>query len=171
MLHEAARVKRDNNIREANKLTNNKKVPLCDRKRHTACCVVSTHSAVLAGAGGGGTPVLSRLGGVIPVRPWPGGSWLAVPGYLSSWDLGTPTWDWGTSCLGLGKGPGCERTGICENITFPILRMRAVIRDKCNSNSVSSAYNVVLYLATSVKFETLVLSSAGSLKQIVMCTC
>ena len=77
-------------------------------------------------------------------HPWTGvphPSWgLPLPsqGVLPGQDWGTPwegTWD---QFLGypLGKGPGtshwvppprCGWTHTCENITFPILRMRAVI--------------------------------------------
>ena len=156
----------------------NKKVLLCERKRHTTRRVVSTPSVVLPGypppsrvpphpdlAGGctwpgyppgrvppsppswpgrgGGTwpgyppsqgtppagypPILTWLGG----GTWPGypprldlagypptAPWHSGKCCKALWDMGTPPW------LDLAPPPRC---GQSENITFPILRMRAVI--------------------------------------------
>ena len=89
-----------------------KKVLLCEHKRHTVCRVSSTPSAVLSrgvphlwsgrypSLNKGGTPSLDRE----VLQPW--------LGYFPFWpETGVP------------PPPGCGET---ENITFPILRMRAV---------------------------------------------
>ena len=64
------------------KTVRNKKVLLCERKRHTAHHVASAHSAVLSGGGGcpghGGYPILGKppaRSGVPPPRPGLGYPW------------------------------------------------------------------------------------------------
>ena len=121
----------------------NKKVLLCERKRHTACHVASTPYVVLPGypppgrvppgqgtpqAGyppGQGTPLAgyppagSPRAGYPPTRV---PSWLDLAGYLPQLPhgiLGNVA-----KHYGIWVPPRCEQT---ENITFPILRMRAVI--------------------------------------------
>ena len=96
-----------------------KEVPLRGRKKHTARRVASVGSAVLSvGSNSQGVPQ-SRLG---------------VSGYpspvlaLITWvphQLGQVTRDLGKN-LGLGY-PFCGQTHICENSTFPVLRLRTVI--------------------------------------------
>ena len=113
----------------------NKKVLLRDRKRHTTRRVASTRSAGLSP--GEHTPVPTK--GCTPVSA---GEGRRVPlsslQYPPGWDWGIPpgrTWDQRP-----GKEPGTEvlprkdlgpppygQAYICENSTFPIIRMRAVI--------------------------------------------
>ena len=118
--------------RNSNGLTSilNKTVLLCERKRHTARCVSSTPSSVLSQ---GGTPSLDR-GYPVPGWGYPVLGWGGTP----SLDRGYPIHGQGTPCPDLTgvppprrpdlaevpPTPGCEQT---ENITFPILRMRAVM--------------------------------------------
>ena len=120
----------------------NTTVLLREHKRHTVRRVASVRSAALSG--GGGTPSWPGWGGGVPIITWPGG-------YPQDWST---SWKGlGTSDLGPGyplqKGPGKEHgTGVprkkdlaknlglgypphpggvqTENITFPILRIRAV---------------------------------------------
>ena len=86
-------------LKYANKLTQNKKVLLRERKRHTARCVVSTPSVVLTGypphadlAWGvpcqGGTMLGGTLpGGTLPRGTLPGGT---LPGYPPILARGVP---------------------------------------------------------------------------------
>ena len=130
----------------------NKKVLIRERNRHTACC------PILGGEGGTPswvppTPYLAR--GIS--HPWTGGTpyWVTPqPGQ----DGGYPVWGTGVGCLP-GKGPGTShwgtplkdmgpvevlwdgngvpppRCGQTENTTFPILRMRAVMKPSDLSES------------------------------------
>ena len=142
--------------------SNNKKVLLRDRKRHTACCIASTRSDFLPqGKYPGpsrGVPQSCPDQGVYPSTGWryPSPSWgvahskIGVPqsqlgrvplswpgsipvlGYPSPAGIGVPPWE-GTWDQRPGKEPGTGVpsfgwTDTCENITFPILLMRAVRR-------------------------------------------
>ena len=119
--------------------------------KRTACAVTCPGITSPPGEGGiphpvlaGGHPILSWTGGGYFILFWMGGG----GGYPNqSWPKGRPSclgpilsqgppppqkghgtsgsimgWRWG-----LPPPPGCEQT---ENITFPILRMRAVIRNR-----------------------------------------
>ena len=120
----------------------NKKVLLCDRKRHTAHRIVSTPVPAWGYPRDGRGTLLVGTG--VP-HSW---DWDIPPG----WDWGTPqvrlgylcemTWDQksnkenGTRVppgkdlgknLGLGCPPPCGQRDTCENSAFPSLQMRAVI--------------------------------------------
>ena len=82
--------------------------------------------------GGGGFPHPVLTQGVPQVSPsvrWgtnprqeggtPHPDWEGIPPVLS-WERGTPPASW------IGSPHGCGWTDSCENISFPILRMRAV---------------------------------------------
>ena len=103
---------------------NNKKVLLHERKRHTARRVGSTCCAGLVG-GGGGTPCWGgyphQLDGVPPT--WEGVPPVSWTGYLPvSW-MGYPP---PPQSAGQDTPPQVWTDTQTENITFPILRMRAV---------------------------------------------
>ena len=134
---------------------NNKKVLLHERKRHTARRVVSTPSVVLTGyPPPGRVPPHPDLAGGYP-------TWVSPTGYPPSrvppsrvplWagypPAGYPPWldlaGYPPRCLphgilgnvakhyGIWVPPRCWQT---ENITFPILRMRAVIKSHLPQSS------------------------------------
>ena len=92
----------------------NKKVLLRECKRNTERRILSTPSAVLSRGGG------------YPTSGWestpPSGQGLSLPG------RGTPS-VWGSPLDMAGVTPNPHgRTRTCENITFPTIRMRTVIK-------------------------------------------
>ena len=93
-----------------------KKVLLRERKRHTACRVVNTPSVVLTGYPLAGYPP----GRVPPSRVSPGWTWPGTPLGVCPMEF----WVMLQSIMGYGYPP--PKCGQTENITFPILRMRAV---------------------------------------------
>ena len=95
-----------------------KKVLLCERKRHTARRVMSTHSVVLSW--------LTPPAGLTPHRTdppppdWPPPSWV-------SWVIPPPDWPPPPSWVGWVTTPPPDVNRL-KTLPSPILRMRAVIR-------------------------------------------